>query len=63
MFIQRILRMAGIADDQGELQPHRTPLSFAFSVARRDPPVRDWRPPTFARADAMAKEEPLSGPH
>lgn len=42
VFTHKILRMVGIADDEGGLQPQWAPLSFVFSVRRRNPPARVW---------------------
>lgn len=59
----KILRMAGIAEDQGELETHQTPLSFVSAVAKRDLiPPGSGRPPRLSRADATAKGKFTSSP-
>ena len=66
MLTHKILRMAGIAEDRGELPAHPTSLSFVSSVARRDPaPPESGRPSRLSRVDATAKGKltsPLAPP-
>lgn len=63
MLTHKILRMAGIAEDRGELPAHPASLSCVSSVARRDPtPPESGRPSRLSRVDATAKGKPTSPP-
>lgn len=63
MLTHKILRMAGIAEDRGELPAHPDSLSCVSSVARRDPtPPESGRPSSLSRVDATAKGKPTSPP-